>query len=454
MEWKKLLSRSRLGAPQSSSIDPARTDFQRDFDRIVFSSAFRRMQDKTQVFPMAQSDYVRTRLTHSLEVSCVGRTLGTLVGEIVAQRHALGEQGIGAADLGAIVAAACLAHDLGNPPFGHSGEDAIRAWFRDSDNGQTALEGFDEAQRCDFLRFEGNAQGFRILTRLQSPGNEGGMQLTLATLATFSKYPRTSHLRGDMPAAVGFKKHGFFVDDRFCFQGIAETLGLEAAYPDEAAWFRHPLAWLLEAADDICYSIIDIEDGFREGRLSLSLAMELLTELIADKRRIGQRALAPKGDKERVEYLRALAINDMIGQVFEFFADNESGFLDAEIDRSIVDHIRSAPALEALKTVAQDHLYFSRSVVEIATAGYQVLGGLLNIFFPAVEEVAAIGTRASSRSRMLLKLIPKQFIGPDRVPSTDRYRRLLGLTDFVSGMTDSYAVSLYKMITGISLPER
>jgi dGTPase len=376
------------------------------------------------------------------------------VGELVTQRHALAAHGIAAADLGAIIAAACLAHDLGNPPFGHSGEDAIRAWFRDSDAGQSALEGLDPTQRQDFLRFEGNAQGFRILTRLQSPGNEGGMQLTLATLATFSKYPCASHLTGDVPTGVGFKKHGFFFDDQICFRGIAEAVGLDAAQVDMPAWFRHPLAWLLEAADDICYSIIDIEDGFREGRLPLSLAMELLIELVADKRRTGQRVLAPKGDKERVEYLRALAINDVVEQVFECFADNEPRFLEARMEQSIVDQIESAPALEALKTVAQDQLYFSRSVVEIATAGYQVLGGLLNVFVPAVEEVAACGDRAASRNRMLVKLIPEQFIGPNRVPLSDPYRRLLGLTDFVSGMTDSYAVSLYKMITGISLPER
>lgn len=172
MNWEQLLSSARLGPPRSRSASSARTAFQRDFDRIVFSSAFRRMQDKTQVFPMAKSDYVRTRLTHSLEVSCVGRSLGTLVGDIVTQRHGLTQRGIVAADLGAIIAAACLAHDLGNPPFGHSGEDAIRTWFRDSETGQAALRDLDPCQRLDFLNFEGNAQGFRILTRLQSPDNE------------------------------------------------------------------------------------------------------------------------------------------------------------------------------------------------------------------------------------------------------------------------------------------
>ncbi|MCC8999561.1 MAG: dNTP triphosphohydrolase, partial [Candidatus Contendobacter sp.] len=215
MDWNRLLSRARLGVSRQRHDSEARTDFQRDFDRIVFSSAFRRLQDKTQVFPLSQSDYVRTRLTHSLEVSSVGRSLGTMVGDSVIRRHRL--QGVYPQDFGAVVAAACLAHDIGNPPFGHAGEDAIRFWFTASATGRAVLEPLTEAQRQDFLRFEGNAQGFRIITRLQSPDNPGGMQLTCATLGAFTKYPRASALPTDPPPGIAFKKFGFYQDDQDLF---------------------------------------------------------------------------------------------------------------------------------------------------------------------------------------------------------------------------------------------
>jgi len=204
MDWNRLLSRARPGLSRQQPDNEARTDFQRDFDRIVFSSAFRRLQDKTQVFPLSQSDYVRTRLTHSLEVSSVGRSLGTMVGDSVIRRHGL--KGVYPQDFGAVVAAACLAHDIGNPPFGHAGEDAIRLWFTASATGHRVLERLTEAQRQDFLRFEGNAQGFRIITRLQSPDNRGGMQLTCATLGIFTKYPRASALSAEPPPGIAFKK--------------------------------------------------------------------------------------------------------------------------------------------------------------------------------------------------------------------------------------------------------
>ncbi len=248
MDWNRLLSRTRSGLDRPHPASEARTDFQRDFDRIVFSSAFRRLQDKTQVFPLSQSDYVRTRLTHSLEVSSVGRSLGTMVGDQVIRRHQL--KGVDPQDFGAVVAAACLAHDIGNPPFGHAGEDAIRLWFATAATGQTVLAALPEAQRQDFLRFEGNAQGFRIITRLQSPDNPGGMQLTCALLGAFTKYPRAAWLPVAAPSGVAFRKFGFYQDDRDLFAEVAGQLGLDEVAPD--AWRRHPLAWLVEVACNNC----------------------------------------------------------------------------------------------------------------------------------------------------------------------------------------------------------
>ena len=257
--WEKLLSNERLGAGRAPG-SAERTAFQQDYDRIVFTSAFRRMKDKTQVFPLSKSDYVRTRLTHSLEASCVGRSLGAVVGREIIARHGLKD--VESGDFGAIVAAACLAHDIGNPPFGHAGEDAIREWFRSS--GILQRHGFSAAQKADFERYEGNAQGFRIVSRLQSPANPGGLQLTSAVLAAFTKYPRPSQLDVELEGKSG-NKFGFFQQDADNFARVAAATGLVERIPGRA-WRRHPLAFLVEVADDTCYLIVDLEDAARLGK--------------------------------------------------------------------------------------------------------------------------------------------------------------------------------------------
>ncbi|MCU7946609.1 MAG: dNTP triphosphohydrolase, partial [Candidatus Thiodiazotropha sp. (ex Cardiolucina cf. quadrata)] len=280
MNWSQLLSRKRLGTSDHSTSSATRTDFQRDLDRIVFSSAFRRMQDKTQIFPLSKIDYVRTRLTHSLESSSVGRSLGTLVGEQIISRHGLTENE--ASDFGDICAAACLAHDIGNPPFGHSGEDAIRHWAETANYGQQRVAVLQGSQREDFLNFEGNSQGFRVVTRLQNRDNPGGLQLTCATLAAFTKYPRESCIGKGRFDGVSANKPGFTAQDQNNFTEVAETVGLVRRDPVLAIWHRHPLAFLVEAADDICYRVIDIEDGFRLGHLSFQEAMELFNAVLPD----------------------------------------------------------------------------------------------------------------------------------------------------------------------------
>lgn len=449
MDWQRLLSRLRLGVAGRRPDSEARTDFQRDFDRLVFSAAFRRLQDKTQVFPLAQGDYVRTRLTHSLEVSSVGRSLGHLVGDVIIRRHRLND--IYPQDVGAIVAAASLAHDIGNPPFGHAGEDAIRCWFAHTPSGQAIIERLTPPQRRDLLRFEGNAQGFRLLTRLQSPDNRGGLQLTYATLGTFSKYPCASPFAAELPG-VAFTKFGFFSDDAEAFAQLAQGLGLIPAAA--AAWQRHPLAFLVEGADDICYRIIDIEDAFRFGLLgyeeveALLLPLATATESSTAEQTL-QRLAAIGKNREKIEFLRAKAIGCCVREMANLFLDSEAAILAGRLTQPLVELMVSGEALAALKQRAMEKIYVAPSPVEIGAAGFEVLGGLLQAFGTAVEDIAERGDGASPKSRTLMRLLPSEF---RPLPEDECYRRILGVTDFISGMTDSYAVTLYKKITGISLP--
>ncbi|MDR3159026.1 MAG: dNTP triphosphohydrolase [Zoogloeaceae bacterium] len=444
--WQKFLCAERPGAEGAGgrAFAPERTAFQQDYDRIVFTSAFRRLKDKTQVFPLSRSDYVRTRLTHSLEASCAGRSLGAIVGREVIARHHL--RAVDAADFGAIVAAACLSHDIGNPPFGHAGEDAIREWFKSS--GLLERYAFTPAQRADFAQYEGNAQGFRILTRLQNPANPG-LQLTAAVLAAFTKYPRASWLGGKTLSGASAKKHGFFQQDAAAFAQVAATAGLPERLPN-LAWHRHPLAYLVEVADDTCYLIVDLEDAARLGYVRAEDAQELLAALAGDSVNEGKlrRLFDPK---ERIEYLRAKAIGRLLEVAAAVFLDNETDILGGRFADDLLSVSPLARPLAAVKEIAFEHIYTARPALEIETAGFEVLGGLLSLFIAAVE--AAVGQYPlTTRERMLLKLLPTQFIGEHARPSPDPYIRFLGVADFVAGMTDSYAVNLYRKLKGIDLP--
>lgn len=450
MDWNRLLSRKRLGSDLPPSGTASRTDFQRDVDRIVFSSAFRRMQDKTQVFPLSKIDYVRTRLTHSLEASSIGRSLGTLAGEQIIARHDL--KGYEASDFGDICAAACLAHDIGNPPFGHSGEDAIRYWAASGDYGQRRVGILRDAEREDFLAFEGNAQGFRIITRLQNPDNRGGLQLTCATLAAFTKYPREAWIGGNRFDGVSAKKQGFTHDDCGWFEEVAETTGLPRRHGTHAIWHRHPLAFLVEAADDISYRIIDIEDGYRLGYFTYGEVLELLWPMVRERERQQARLDRIQHDQHKVEFLRAKVISEVIQQALQCFLDHEADILSGRFDEPLLDHIPQRTEMDCLIASARERIYCAPEVVEIQAAGFEVIGGLLDRFAQVLDDIAERGAGASPRSNMIVRLIPEQFVGPRRVPDPNAYLRLLRLTDFISGMTDSYAVSLFKQLTGISLP--
>lgn len=453
MEWKKLLSQKLLGHKVETSTD-GRSQFQRDFDRIVFSSAFRRLQDKTQVFPMPESDYVHTRLTHSLEVSCVGRSLGNLVGKKIIERNKKLEKEFTQFHFGEIVASACLAHDIGNPPFGHSGEDAIAEYFRNG-NGRIFKDELTPKQWTDLTKFEGNAQGFRIITRLQNPTIVGGLRLSCATLAAFTKYPKeslTKNKKGsNAPKEKLYKKYGFFQSEKELFKEVAEETGLpqKDGYKNSLFWSRHPLAYLVEAADDICYRVMDLEDGFRLGLLSFEDTQSLLMPL---KGKSDLNLYGDRNENDKIGYLRAKAISELVKSLSDVFADEEKSILSGKLNKDLISLTPFAGALEEIKKVSIEKIYSMRGVVEREAAGFEVLGGLLDTFITAVNEFAE--DRVSPKNKTIIKLLPKQFLGDGGKPDEDIYIRLLKITDFVSGMTDSYAVSLFRKIKGISLPNR
>jgi len=455
MYWNKLLSNKLLGDAESSEIklSDGRSQFQRDFDRIVFSSAFRRLQDKTQVFPLPENDFVHTRLTHSLEVSCVGRSLGTLVGEMILKHNNELAQKYSSVHFGEIVAAACLAHDIGNPPFGHSGEDSIAEYFKNGSGKVFEQKINDTKKWTDFTKFEGNAQGFRIITRLQNPNSGGGLKLTCASLAAFTKYPKESALsqtptKGDQEAnSKIYKKFGFFQTEKDLFAEVADETGLiKKGSGNDYCWIRHPLSFLVEAADDICYRIMDLEDGFRLGLLSFEYTEKLLRPLVTSS----LTSYSGRSPNDKIGYLRAKAINDTVTQLANIFIDYEQQTLNGELEQDLISLISSSQYLEEIKTISKKEIYSYRSVVEREAAGYEVLGGLLDAFIIAVNETYT--GKPSWKSKNLMKLLPGQFLGADNNPDDDLYMRLLKITDFVSGMTDSYAVSLFRKIKGISLP--
>ncbi|MCU7513112.1 MAG: deoxyguanosinetriphosphate triphosphohydrolase [Bacteroidota bacterium] len=453
MNWERLLSNRRLGDIGKNSFVPSndgRSEFQRDFDRIVFSSAFRRLQDKTQVFPLPESDFVHNRLTHSLEVSCIGRSLGNLVGERILERHPELNDRFTKFHFGEIVAASCLAHDIGNPPFGHSGEDAISEYFKHGSGKQFEERLKDKKKWNDFIKFEGNAQGFRIITKLQNPTIFGGLCLTAATLASLTKYPRESfipHEATELLRGQIYKKHGFFQSEKELFQEVAEEVGMLRNCEDDCFfWSRHPLSFLVEAADDITYRIMDLEDGFHLGLESFSRTEELLRALI-DANTL--KSYDGRDNNDKIGYLRAKAMSSLVNQLAEVFADEEENILQGRLTEDLIDIIPSAKVLKKIKDVSKEEIYSYKSVIERETAGYEVLGGLLDIFITAVN--AAADGNTSHKNTKVLQLLPKQFLNPGGIPEEDLYLRLLRITDYVSGMTDTYAISLFRRVKGISL---
>jgi len=449
LDWERLLTDSRLGEkrPAKQKLSDGRSEFQKDFDRIVFSPAFRRLQDKTQVFPLPESDFVHTRLTHSLEVSCVGRSLGNLVGETVVKRNPALNNRFTKFHFGEIVAAACLAHDIGNPPFGHSGEDAIAEYFR-SGNGQKFKSKIkDEKKWTDLVKYEGNAQGFRIITKLQNPKVKGGLNLTYSTLAAVTKYPRESLISKQNKSLQNkaYRKYGFFQAEKEIFKEVADATGLDCMKNKRSYWWcRHPLTFLVEAADDICYRVMDLEDGFRLGLIPFKETEEMLIPLINKQALKGYKE---KDEKDRIGYLRAIAISELVNELAKVFLDEEKNILIGKFENDLIGEIKRAKALNRIKEISIAKIYKSRSVVEREVAGYEVLGGLLDTFIDSYNE--AYEGKISSKNKSVFALLPNRI--SEDIPG-ELYLRLLRIIDFVSGMTDSFAVSLFRKIKGISLP--
>ena len=444
MDWVRLLSTKRLGRPANGdNALPLRTEFTRDYDRIIFSSAFRRMQDKTQVFPLAKSDYVRTRLTHSLEVASVGRSLGMLAADAIVQIDPALKNVVNPYDLGIIVATACLAHDIGNPPFGHAGESAIQEWFETSD----IVTELSDTERRDLIKFEGNAQGFRTLCKQLYVPKRVGLELTCATLGAFAKYPRASAVEDVQKTGISAKKFGFMQSESELFRELADELGLVRKPGATDAWHRHPLAFLVEAADDICYHVMDVEDGYKAGCLSFDEIAELYRPWLPEKRWEYGRQIEDLG--RRVEFFRALTVNAMVEAVVQAFKDNYNGLLDGTFDKELTACIPLSREFSAFKDLAKLKVYTARPVVEIEACGFEVIAGLLESFCNAIDIKANNLEKGKAKARTLLGLMPE--INRDLTELT-YYERTLLATDFVSGMTDSFAVELYQRVRGISLP--
>ena len=444
MNWDQLLTSQRLGETWSGTRKGRRSPFQIDYDRVIFASAFRRLQDKTQVVPLAENDYVRTRLTHSLETSCVGRSLGSIAGETICKTHKL--EDVHPTDVGAIVAAACLAHDIGNPPFGHSGEDAIRDWFRSSPIAAALKPKLSAEQRKDIEHYEGNAQGLRLLTQLEMPDRDGGMRLTCASLAAFAKYPCSSSAAVGKKGDASNRKFNFFQSEKETFRSIAEAVGLIRNRQNPDRWSRHPLAFLVEAADDITYRLIDLEDGYRLGLIPLERAEELLNGIAGGK--VNWAKAKAMSGASRVEYLRARTFGKLIGEVVERFVQNEPEYLRGGHDRSIVEEIPSHKILDELVAELRANLYTDRRVLEIEAAGFEVAMGILDELVRSASDEQDHKAAASMRSKKILQLVPQEFLCAD----CDKYTLIMKILDYYCSMTDSSAVSLFKKIRGISLP--
>ncbi|PTB94203.1 deoxyguanosinetriphosphate triphosphohydrolase [Marivirga lumbricoides] len=446
MEWIKLLNPDRLGQSGKNAQSSARSFFEQDYDRIIFSHPFRRLQDKTQVVPLPEEDFVHTRLTHSLEVSSVGRSLGKKVGEVITEKYPeLKEAGFSAFDFGAIVAAASLSHDIGNPPFGHSGEDAISDFFEKSTIGKTIKAQVSEAEWKDLTNFEGNAQGFRLLNR---PDNQG-IKLTLSTLAAFTKYPRPSLISERDKSRRSQKKYGFFQSEKDIFTELAEAVGLLRLSHSEAIYSRHPLTFLVEAADDICYHIIDLEDGCRLGWVPFEQARDLLAEILGESY-MPEKLEKTKGKNEKIGYLRALAINALIEQCVNIFKENEAEILSGQFDTALMDLVPSKKVLRDIIAVSVQKIYRSRLVLETEAVGHVVLEGLLSSFLEAA--IAQKGKEDSGQKDLtVFRLLPEAY--QEMITETGSFYEISMICiDYISGMTDRYAITLYRKLKGISLP--
>ncbi|GGZ88831.1 deoxyguanosinetriphosphate triphosphohydrolase [Algibacter mikhailovii] len=445
MNWEQLLSLKRSGDNNKrirKEQDETRLGFEVDYDRIIFSSEFRSLQDKTQVIPLSETDFVHTRLTHSLEVSVVGRSLGRLVGKKLLEKHPhlKSVHGYQANDFGAIVAAAALAHDIGNPPFGHSGEKAIGEFFINGE-GQKYKSELSSKEYQDLCDFEGNANGFKILTQSRA-GRSGGLRLSYATLGAFTKYPKES-LPKKPTKHIADKKYGFFQSEKKAFEDVSNELGLIKRSDADMNYARHPLAYLVEAADDICYTIIDFEDGINLGLIQEEFALEYLINIVRDKIKT-ENYYALNTKEDRVSYLRALAIGTLINEAVEIFMKHEEDILNGLFDSALLDKSKYEAQINDIIKISIEKIYQSTEVVDKEIAGYGVINTLLSTYTSAVNN--CFNNTASNYDKLILKGLPDSINTSD----TSMYNRLSSVCYYVSLLSDSKAILDYKKIKGIS----
>lgn len=438
MNWNQLLSPVRFGMEnyQDSNHDN-RNEFQRDYDRLIFSAPFRRLQNKTQVFPLPKSIFVHNRLTHSLEVASVGRSLGMIVSrELVKKDPAQSDY---LSEIGSIVSAACLAHDLGNPPFGHSGEEAIATFFSEG-KGLFLKQKMSEVEWKDCTIFEGNANAFRLLTHQFNGRRPGGFVLTYSTLASIVKYPYSSIYADEKK-----QKFGFFESEIVDFEKIAQSLGIERLKSNPNRYVRHPLVYLVEAADDICYQIMDIEDAHKLKILTTEETKTLLLGFFDESRknRIIETLNIVSDVNEQIAYLRSSVIGKLIDECSKVFIENEEKILAGEFEGSLIKNIaeNTQQAYKNCSATAVKKIYKSQEVLDIELAGYKIILTLLEHFIEAVLHPE------KSYSKQLLDRIPSQY----EVKSESTYGKVQSILDYISGMTDVYALDLYRKIMGMEV---
>lgn len=439
--WEQLLSLRKSGDKNKrlrKEQDDSRLGFEVDYDRIIFSSAFRSLQDKTQVIPFSKTDFVHTRLTHSLEVSVVGRSLGRLVGREIINKHPHLSQvhGYLPHDFGAIVAAAALAHDIGNPPFGHAGEKAIGEFFSVGLGSRFKAE-LSPAEYQDLTHFEGNANGFKLLNQSE-PGKEGGLRISYATLGAFTKYPKES-LPHKPTKQISDKKFGFFQSDKNFFEGVATELGLIKVDDTSTRYYRHPLAFLVEAADDICYTVIDFEDGVNLGLIEEDMALEFFSKIIA-QRVDTKRYSELSSTANRMNYLRSLAIASLIEEAVSIFLANEEAIRNGDFHVALLDKSKFKAQINDIIKTSVDKIYRSREVLEKEISGYKIIQTLLSVFTQAASNVNE--GKATNYDQLILD----NFLPQLQLEEMSTYEYLLEISCFVASMTDGNALRVYKKL--------
>lgn len=455
MHWEQLYTteRTNKSTQPKNNPDQLRTSFIKDYDRLVFSAAFRKLQNKTQVFPLPGVVFVHNRLTHSLEVASVGRSLGKEVGNSIVAQHPEGSDSFRnfyQNELGHVISAACLAHDIGNPPFGHSGEDAIRSYFRNikGDVQRVLHKDLSKEELADFEHFEGNSNAFRVLTHAFNE-TSSGFNLTFTTLASIIKYPTSSIAGFKKEQGVVYKKSGYFQSEKETFHNVMQAFQLQAL--DADSYVRHPFVFLTEAADDICYRVIDIEDAERLGILTLEQMKDLFLPFFKPETGFDSlsNVVAKLGtfnsQKQQAQYLRARWIGLMVKKVSAVFIQNQEAILGGSFNASLIDSLdaEAVALLDAIDAFSYKEIYNYKNVIAVELAGFNVIGALLESF------IEAIIYNHTKKSAKLLQLVEPEY--SIDLEHQSLYQNIHAIIDFISSMTDNYAIDLYRKIKGIDI---